>query len=57
MILYSFPLRLGQTLLVELLVAGSCCGALCAILTRWLIGPGVDDISPMVEPEPADHVA
>lgn len=57
MFLYSYPLGLGRELLADLLMTGACCGAFCAALTRWLVGPEVDDMSMTVEPETSDGAA
>lgn len=57
MFVYSFPLGLGRALLADLMLTGVCCGALCAALARWLIGPEVDDMSVTIKAETADRTA
>ena len=53
---YSFPLGLGQTLIWNLILTGTMCGALCAILVRWLIGPEIDDGPIVIDSETTDHI-
>lgn len=57
LLVYSVPLGLGQTLIANLIISGSMSGVLCAALTRWLIGPEVDDPSVLSQPETTDHFA
>lgn len=39
--LYSFPLGLGQDLLLPLIANGAVCGVVCAAILRGLLGPNI----------------
>lgn len=53
---YSFPLGLGQTLIVDLVLNGMVSGGICAALTRWLIGAEVGDMPIVINAEAPDNL-
>lgn len=55
LLLYSFPLRLGQTMIGPLFANGALFGMACAAIVRKFAGPQIDEPAIGLEPESTDN--